>query len=332
MSNPVQPMSFRAGVAARLAGIPVETLRVWERRYQVSGLAQPKGKQRLYSRDDIARLALLKQLVDLGQPIRAIAKLDHASLTDMQSALMSLSGATTGSAPSRTVRAGLIGPGLASLARQDQALWEPEIEIVLVLGELSEPIPSPIISPIDTLLIEVPSLMEESRARIQEMASTIRAGRTIVLYRYAPSSLVRQLRAGGLSVLRSPIDPHDIQQLLAPTPLRAAAPAAESSPLVDSADSVSEPESLTGISAPRFSDDRLARLSQIRSQIYCECPSQLSDLLIGIRAFERYSANCANRSPEDAQLHRHLEQSACKAREILERALDHLVKVEKIEI
>ena len=29
--------SYRTSVAARLAGLPVETLRVWERRYQVVG-------------------------------------------------------------------------------------------------------------------------------------------------------------------------------------------------------------------------------------------------------------------------------------------------------
>ena len=52
----------RSGAVARMLRMPVATLRVWERRY---GLAQPvlsPGGQRLYSADDVRRLALIKQL------------------------------------------------------------------------------------------------------------------------------------------------------------------------------------------------------------------------------------------------------------------------------
>ena len=80
--------AYRTGVAARLAGIPVETLRVWERRYHIVGpRLSPRG-HRLYSAADVSRLVLIRQLVDLGSPIGSIAGLPLAALRDMQSALV----------------------------------------------------------------------------------------------------------------------------------------------------------------------------------------------------------------------------------------------------
>ena len=72
--------TYRSGTAARLAGIPVETLRVWERRYGVVGPGLSPRGHRLYATEDVSRLALIKQLVDLGSPIGSIATLPLASL------------------------------------------------------------------------------------------------------------------------------------------------------------------------------------------------------------------------------------------------------------
>ena len=47
---------YRSGVAARLSGVPVDTLRIWERRYAVIGPPLSAGRQRLYSLADIRRL------------------------------------------------------------------------------------------------------------------------------------------------------------------------------------------------------------------------------------------------------------------------------------
>ncbi|MDA0847973.1 MAG: MerR family transcriptional regulator, partial [Proteobacteria bacterium] len=53
----------KSGVAARLAGIPVETLRVWERRHQITGGPIRQGAQRVYSRAQVERLTLVKRVV-----------------------------------------------------------------------------------------------------------------------------------------------------------------------------------------------------------------------------------------------------------------------------
>ncbi|MCL6485084.1 MAG: MerR family transcriptional regulator, partial [Janthinobacterium lividum] len=74
------PVLYRSGVAARLAGLPVETLRVWERRYGISDTGRSAHGQRLYSEAQVRRLRLMKQLVDQGHPIGALAKLQLEQL------------------------------------------------------------------------------------------------------------------------------------------------------------------------------------------------------------------------------------------------------------
>src|SRR5688572_22780907 len=74
---------YRSGAVARLTGIPVQTLRVWERRYRIVGPRQSATGQRQYSPEDVARLTVIKRLVDSGHAIGSIASLDLDSLHSM---------------------------------------------------------------------------------------------------------------------------------------------------------------------------------------------------------------------------------------------------------
>ena len=70
---------YRSSAAARMVNIPVATLRVWERRYQVVGPAQAASGHRLYSSQDVRRLVLIKQLVNKGHGIGMLARMQtHA--------------------------------------------------------------------------------------------------------------------------------------------------------------------------------------------------------------------------------------------------------------
>ena len=52
-------ITYRSGVAARLAGLSPETLRVWERRYNLSGAERSARGQRLYSAELVRLLIML---------------------------------------------------------------------------------------------------------------------------------------------------------------------------------------------------------------------------------------------------------------------------------
>src|SRR4051812_5385386 len=75
--------SYRSGAAARLAGLSAETLRVWERRYELSDTRRSAHGQRLYSAEQVQRLSLLKQLVDQGHPIGQLARLSTERLREL---------------------------------------------------------------------------------------------------------------------------------------------------------------------------------------------------------------------------------------------------------
>ena len=71
-----QQAVHRIGTVAKLAGVPVPTLRVWESRYQAFSPQKTGGQQRLYNEEDLLRATLLKQLTDEGHAISMIANLD----------------------------------------------------------------------------------------------------------------------------------------------------------------------------------------------------------------------------------------------------------------
>lgn len=74
-------LRYRSGAVARMLRMPVATLRIWERRYQVTDVHCTPAGHRLYAAEDVKRLALLKQLTGIGHAIGRIAKL---SLTQLQ--------------------------------------------------------------------------------------------------------------------------------------------------------------------------------------------------------------------------------------------------------
>lgn len=73
---------------ARLTGLSLDTLRAWERRYQVvTPLRDHRG--RLYDERDVERLRQLAKLVDGGHAIGSIAKLTPAALARLDSRQLS---------------------------------------------------------------------------------------------------------------------------------------------------------------------------------------------------------------------------------------------------
>lgn len=68
--------------AARLTSLSVDTLRAWERRYQAVTPART-SRGRLYTKDHIAKLILLRRLVEQGYSISQIAPLSPEDLQDL---------------------------------------------------------------------------------------------------------------------------------------------------------------------------------------------------------------------------------------------------------
>lgn len=74
--HPIRVVSKRTGLTPTL-------LRAWERRYGVVAPARSDGGQRLYSDEDVRRLALLNQVVGEGRNISQVASLSMEELEDL---------------------------------------------------------------------------------------------------------------------------------------------------------------------------------------------------------------------------------------------------------
>ncbi|MEO0446986.1 MAG: MerR family transcriptional regulator, partial [Verrucomicrobiota bacterium] len=80
MSEPLSQEQFQISAVSRLTGLPIHSIRAWERRYQVVDPERTETDRRLYSRRDIQKLTLLKTLVDQGEPISSVAPLSVEEL------------------------------------------------------------------------------------------------------------------------------------------------------------------------------------------------------------------------------------------------------------
>jgi MerR family transcriptional regulator, light-induced transcriptional regulator len=310
-------LAYRSGTAARLAGIPVATLRVWERRYGVVGPRMSPSGHRRYSAADVSRLALVKQLVDLGFPIGSIANLPLPALREMHAG----SGAAphdSGEPPAsaRPLRVALVGEGLAAQAASARDRI-PSVEIVAACADRSQAAQALHGVAADLLAIELPALREDAIGLVDALVAAIGARHAVVSYRFGTEAAVHSLRDRGHVVAHAPLD------LAALESFAPAGPTAGATAVV---------RPLPGVPARRFDERALAELARTPTAVQCECPRHVVDLLLSLGAFERYSAECQHRSPADAALHRDLQRVAGTARAMFEDALARIARAEGLPL
>jgi DNA-binding transcriptional MerR regulator len=319
----------RSGAVARMLRMPVATLRVWERRY---GLIQPAlspSGQRLYSADDVRRLALLKQLTDLGHAIGSLAPLTMAQLQGVAATHAQTRAATQSSEPAdaaplppvRPWRLAVVGAALGARL-QRPALLRRLGRPVVVLGpfdDVAQAAAALLATEVDALLVHEPNLqagwLESTHGAAPSWAGVPKA----VLYGFAAESLCEALASAGTALLREPQPDAVLAQWLQSLCVATGAPQGAPLQAAGSAALTTEP------TPPRRWDDAaLADFASRSSTIACECPRHVAELLMQLSRFEAYSAACAHRSPADAELHAYLHQVAATSRASFEAALEHV--------
>lgn len=306
---------LRSGTAARLAGLPVTTLRVWERRYGVVAAVKTQSGQRMYSPHDVARLRLLRQLTHAGHAIGTIAALE---LDALQVLAEGLAGAPD---PAPMVSQSVVAVG-RSAALALEAL--PGCLLRASHEDLDRAeAAAPLDEKADALVIRVASLQPAVVLRVLALARKFKTARTFVIYAFGTEASARALRDAGVTVHREPVSGRELAQWLrhgrdqAPAlPLPPAPPAAGASQ----------------VQARRFSDDDLARLAAMPSVVDCECLRHMAEIVTQLAGFERYSQECTSAGPDDAALHRQLAQTAGAARTLFETALARVVRDEGLEL
>lgn len=330
--------TYRSGAAARLSGVPVETLRVWERRYGVTDPTRSERGQRQYSFEDVRRLGLIKQLVDAGNSIGAVAHLDLQQLLGMLSAVANLPAAQSQMQVSNgPLRIALVGVML----RQSLINLNPEqsrLSLVQTAFNLKQAELQLKDVKVDVLVIEQGELTapEEQIPLVNVAQRACQATAVLILYRFASSDAIRQMRLAGFHVARIPADMLEIDHLCRVALARALTLVEQQGRIGRAKKSVMKSDTSrikrpNVIPARLLDDDNLMHIANFASSIHCECPRHLVDLLQMLTSFERYSAQCENRNEHDASLHRDLHYTAAHARSALEQALVRVAQAEGIQ-
>lgn len=323
MSSEFSDSTFGIGAVSRLTGIPMDTLRVWERRYRAVVPRRSSQNRRFYSRDDVARLLLIKQLVEQGEPVSSIVHLQEPDLRQRLRAHAEFNqhsrvpGAAGQDDGQRAVSALIFGEALPYQVNQ----WAASLPCLRILGGYgvwADFERAALSARPDLLLMEYPALQAEAVTRVGALLRQSGCRRTIVVYAFATESALERLHKQGVQTLRAPVTPASLREVC----------------------QIETPEPPTGVTfaagpaniAPRrYSGKQLAAIAQLNTGLQCECPRHLVDLVSRVSAFEAYSADCENRHEQDAIVHARLYAMTAQARSILEEALTFLLASEGVE-
>ncbi len=336
MSKPfLETEQYQISSVARLTGLSVHNIRAWEKRYGVVEPERTDSKRRLYTRQDIQKLSLLKALTDAGDSISVIASLNieqlESRLRHMGEPRHAEAVSTTAgesSAPVGVCRVFVAGEQMKILI--DTELEQlPEFQIAHRYSDLEEMesggIPR---SDIDLIVVDVPTLFPETVDRLRNVAMEAGARRVLVVYGFSQKGTVDGLQSDTLvTAIRGPVNADELR-LAAFADIRIAR--------IRRSRKLQGPAGKQGgngeIPEVRFTKAQLAQLSRISSAIQCECPQHLANLIFSLRAFESYSAECENRSPEDAELHGFLYHRTAEVRASMEEALQRVLDAEDIQV
>lgn len=305
----------RIGAVARLAGVPVTTLRVWEARYGAFAPEKSAGQHRLYSDADVIKARLIRQLAGAGHRVGGIARLSVDSLQQLLGASRAAAGEPAARETAAPLTAAIVGEGIA--ARLHAPEWThrwlgAQLQLRHVFASLDDValVPPHDARGVDVLLVRLHAVHATAGARLARAVAQLRAQRVIVLYNYGAEAVVESLRAAGMLVRREPLRDAELAELI------------RSVVLVDPAERVGAPGNGLLIPPRRFSDAMLARVAQSPTDILCECPRHIAELIAQLAAFEAYSQDCLNQSEEDARVHAYLRSAAGSARALFEDALE----------
>ena len=304
---------YRIGAVCRLTGISQHVLRVWEKRYQAVEPARSETGRRLYSDADILRLQQLKRLVDQGHAIGSIAGLDRASLEKRLQ--------QSDNRPVEKIERPKLATFGDTLGNQANDFTSSDFfELLGHFGRIDDYERAKPARRLDVAVIEWPNLQPDTGIDITRVANRINARHVVLVYDYAPRSLLKQLTNHRITALRSPLDTAALEAVIA---WRFGRVEPQESALENTA---------AVIPSRHYNDRELAFLAAQSSTIACECPMHLAQLIAKLVHFEAYSAECESRSEQDAALHGYLHKTTSAARNLMERALIRVVELENLTL
>lgn len=318
---------------SRLTGLSTANLRIWEKRYEVVIPRRSPSGRREYSAEDVRKLTLLKNLADRSHPIRTTAALSIEELErrlkeTLRSEAPAARIAMEPGPETSKCKVMIIGEAVSTILNEPGANLKgtatvAEFESIEVAEEQST------LTQADLLILDCPALFSEMVERVQKLINKTGAMRAVVIYSFAQSQTVALMEEGvsRITAIRAPVTASELKVICNTDIALAYRPS-----LSDIASNQEGRVFSDEIPERHFSDHQLALLSRVSSTIACECPLHLSSLVRSLVGFERYSAECENRSMADAEIHAYLHKMTAHARATIEDTLAVLMEYEGIKL
>ena len=314
----------KIGAVSSLSGVPTPTLRVWEVRYATFTPLKTQGRHRLYSDDDVLKATLLKRLTEQGHAISNIANLSSQALNNLLMQQQSSNRIQVHrQLEDRTISMAIVGLALAGRIESKKftlSFNNHEIKVADIFNDLSDALGAEFEQPTQILLIKTNSLHAGIEVDIHKLAQRCQALQVIVLYNYGQQNIIESMKFSGMIVRREPISDSDLADLI-------------NSVLLVGAEQKNSGFVVGAVIPQRkYSDATLAKVAAISSNVLCECPRHVAEIIAQLASFEQYTHECLNKSTEDAHLHAYLSSVSGSARALFESALEMVAKHEGIEL
>jgi DNA-binding transcriptional MerR regulator len=304
------PELIPIGALSSLSGVPAETIRTWERRYDLLAPQRDASGRRVYRSEDVERLQLIAKLVDAGERVADLAALSNDALRQRQR----LHGGATEQVLPDVIRAAIVHPAREWPLAGGIDDTGCRVEVVAVSAE---PRTLEAAQPIDALVLDLGALGPDPADVVSELMARLTPTLTLVLYHYASRPLRRSLQRRSVRLIPAQLPVDQVRRLTLDALL-----AEGSRP---------PPAAAATARAARFSRSTLEHLSNRRVDLQCECPNHLARLVLALREFETYSRSCAVQSRADADLHRELANGTAAACADMEALLARVCTYEGID-
>lgn len=215
--------TYKIGAVSRLTGITTHTLRKWENRYAMVRPERTAGGDRLYSREDVRKLLLVKDLTQAGM---ALAKVSAMSVDELARANDEVFASTPGlagpdageavAAPgdrlAHKVAVTIVGPSLAHTLGAGVGLLD-HFDLRLTCSAATDFLTRESFPPTDALVWECPHLQLEDRDILLTMMARAGAVCGIVIFGFGARDHINALRSRNVSLLRGPLDADEVQRI-----------------------------------------------------------------------------------------------------------------------
>lgn len=299
---------YGIGTVARLTGLKPDTLRVWERRYDLGASHKSDTGRRQYTQADLEHLQLVSALVSSGARIGEIASSERKTLERLVEACTDNPRNPVSTKPQVV----FVGEAICQWLDEHQGCLS-GVSARLAASKLEDIDLSAFeeLGQVDLLVVGCERMGSGQFMQLRELRRVLDPSSTLVLQSAMSENWLEELAGEGIATMAFPPDRAELAFHLT----RSTAEKATRDGINSLAELVS--------ARPRLhSEVQLAAAAELQTELACECPQHLSKLISQLADFETYSAECSVDNWRDAAVHSCIYAYTSQARWLMEKALD----------